>query len=231
MVKKPCDCGFWLVPFYTNIISCFVEDLNNQHSGSCLELLYDPSGVVVMSQLMMDVHFWKVQLTEAADGFPFAGSARGGVSGSLDQLLQAGSSDIIFFLVKSHAVMMSASVLFHLIPWNRHFSWSALCVGTASSRGASIVLLKLGAPKQQCRDWLTMVWALLGSVTKFLVVSACVTDVLLSQRRGHCCWVHGEGCADPYLGKGRKADLFLPVLWDGGNIFMYVFGNLRGFEV
>lgn len=57
MVKKPCDCGFWLVPFYTNIISCFVEDLNNQHSGSCLELLYDPSGVVVMSQLMMDVHF------------------------------------------------------------------------------------------------------------------------------------------------------------------------------
>lgn len=87
------------------------------------------------------------KLTEAADGFPFAGSTHGGVSGSLDQLLQAGSSDFyLFFLVRSHAVMMSASVLFHLIPWNWHFSWSALCVGTASSRGASIVLLKLGAP-------------------------------------------------------------------------------------
>lgn len=86
-----CDCGVWLVPIYTNIMSCFVEDLNNQHSGSCLELLYGPSGVVVMSQLMMEVH-----LTEAAGGFPFAGSARGGVSGSLDQLLKAGSSDFYF---------------------------------------------------------------------------------------------------------------------------------------
>lgn len=38
--------------------------------------------------------------------------------------------------------MMSTSVLFHLIPWIQHF----LCVGTASSRGASIVLLELGAP-------------------------------------------------------------------------------------
>lgn len=53
----------------------------------------------------------------------------------------------------------------------------------------------------------------------------------LSQRRGHCCWIHGEGCADPYLGKGRNVNLFLPVLWDGGNIFICVFGNLRGFEV
>lgn len=57
-------CGVWLVPIYTNIMSCFVEDLNNQHIGSCLELLYGPSGVVVMSQLMMEVH-----LTEAAGGF------------------------------------------------------------------------------------------------------------------------------------------------------------------
>lgn len=86
-----CDCGVWLVPIYTNIMSCFVEDLNNQRSGSCLELLYDPSGVVVMSQLMIGV-----QLTGAAGGFPFAGSARGDVSGSLDQLLQAGSSDFYF---------------------------------------------------------------------------------------------------------------------------------------
>lgn len=37
-------------------------------------------------------------------------------------------------------------------PMESALSWSALCVGTASSRGASIVLLKLGAPKQQCRD-------------------------------------------------------------------------------
>lgn len=171
MVKKPCDCGVWLVPSYTNIMSCFVEDLNNQHSGTCLELLYGPSGVVVMSQLMMDVQFWNVQLTEAAEGFPFAASARGGVSGSLDQLLQVGSSDFYFiFLVRSHAVLMSASVLFHLTPWNRHFSWSALCVGTTSSRGASIVLPELGAPKQQCRDWVMMVWALLGCTAKFLVM-------------------------------------------------------------
>lgn len=49
--------GVWLVPIYTNVMSCFVEDLNNQHSGSCLELLYGPSGVVVMSQRMMDVQF------------------------------------------------------------------------------------------------------------------------------------------------------------------------------
>lgn len=64
MISSGC-CGVWLVPIYTNIMSCFVEDLNNQHSGSCLELLYDPSGVVVMSQLLMEVH-----LTEAAGGFP-----------------------------------------------------------------------------------------------------------------------------------------------------------------
>lgn len=58
MVKEAvCDCGVWLVPIYTNIMSCFVEDLNNQHSGNCLELLYGPSGVVVMSQLVMDVQF------------------------------------------------------------------------------------------------------------------------------------------------------------------------------
>lgn len=58
MVKKAMHAfGVWLVPIYTNIMSCFVEDLNNQHSGSCLELLYGPSGVVVMSQRMMDVQF------------------------------------------------------------------------------------------------------------------------------------------------------------------------------
>lgn len=174
MVKKLCVT---VVPIYTNIMSCFVEDLSNQHSGSCLELLYGPSGVVVMSQLMMDVQFWKVQLTEAAVGFPFAGSAHGGVSGSLDQLLQAGSSDFLFiFLVRSHAVMMSTSVLYHLIPWVRRFSWSALCVGTASSGGASIVLLELGAPNSHAETeswWYGLCWDPLPSSWWWIHVSWC----------------------------------------------------------
>jgi len=75
--------------------------------------------------------------------------------------------------------MMSASVLFHLIPWNRHFMVS-LYVVTASSRAASIVLLKLRALKQQGRDLVMVAWALLGSAAKLLVMSARLTDVLLS---------------------------------------------------
>lgn len=55
----------------------------------------------------------------------------------------------------------------------------SMYVVTASSRGASIVL-KLRALKQQGRDLVMIVWALLASVAKFLVMSACLTDVLLS---------------------------------------------------
>lgn len=171
-------CGVWLVPIYTNIMSCFVEDLNNQHSGSCLELLYGPSGVVVMSQLMMEVH-----LTEAAGGFLLLALHVVVCLAVWTSCWKQEALIFIFFLVRSHAVTMSASVLFHLLPWNGRFSWSALCVGTASSRAASIVLLELGAPKQQCRDWVMVVWALLGSAAKLLVMSACATDVLLSHRR------------------------------------------------
>lgn len=53
---------------------------------------------------------------------------------------------------------MLTSVLLCLDPWNPHFSWSAFYVVTASSRGASIVLLKLGALKQQDRDLVMTVW-------------------------------------------------------------------------
>lgn len=99
-------------------------------------------------------------------------------------------------------------------PVESTFFMVSMYVATASSRGASIVLLKLRALKQQGRDLVMIVWALLGSVVKFLVMSACLTDVLLS--------LSPEGpllpdprrriYVDPYLGKGRKVDLFLPVL-------------------
>lgn len=87
-------------------------------------------------------------------------------------------------------------------------------VVTASSRGASIVFLKLRALKQQGRDLVMIVWALLGSVAKFLVMNACLTDVLLSHspERPLLLDPHRRICVDPYLGKGRKVDLFLLVL-------------------
>lgn len=44
-------------------------------------------------------------------------------------------------------------------------------VVTASSRGASIVLLELRALKQRGRDLVMIVWALLGAAAKFLVMS------------------------------------------------------------
>lgn len=54
----------------------------------------------------------------------------------------------------------------------------SIYVVTASSGGASIVLLKLQALRQQGRDLVMIVWALLESVAKFLVVRACLTGVL-----------------------------------------------------
>lgn len=57
---------------------------------------------------------------------------------------------------------------------------ASVYVETASPRGASIVLLELRALKQRGRDLVMVVWALLGAVAKFLVMNACLTDVLLS---------------------------------------------------
>lgn len=86
-------------------------------------------------------------------------------------------------------------------------------VVTAASRGASIVLLKLRALKQQRRDLVMIFWALLGSVATFLVTSACLTDVLShSPERPLLSDPHRRICVDPYLGKGRRVDLFLPIL-------------------
>lgn len=50
----------------------------------------------------------------------------------------------------------------------------SMYVVTTSSRGASIVLLKLRALKQQGRDLVMIVWALLGSAAKLLVMNACL---------------------------------------------------------
>lgn len=87
----------------------------------------------------------------------------------------------------------------------------SMYVVAASSRGASIVLLKLGALKQRGRGLVMIAWALLGSAAKFLVMSVCLADVLLSHspERSLLLDPRRRVCVDPYLGEGRKADLFL----------------------
>lgn len=108
-----------------------------------------------------------------------AASARGGVSGIFDQLLQPGSSDF-FSLVGLEPSHDASNGFVPSYPLESTLFMVSMYAVTASSRGASIVLLKLGALKQQDGDLVMSVWALLGSVAKFLVMSACLTNVLFS---------------------------------------------------
>lgn len=134
-----------------------------------------------------------------------AASARGGVSGILDQMLQPGSSDffIFFGLFAQKASHDDITIWFvPSYPVELTLLVVNIYVVTACSRDASIVLLKLRALKQQGRDLVMVVWAVLGSVAKFLVVRTCLTDVLLSHSPERPLDPHGRICVDAYLGKG-----------------------------
>lgn len=92
------------------------------------------------------------KLTEAADGFPFAGSAHGGVSGSLDQLLQAGSSDFYYFFGQESC---SDDVCICFVPSDPMesalFLVSTVC-RDSFFEGCQHCSPKAWSPKEQCRD-------------------------------------------------------------------------------
>lgn len=139
---------------------------------------------VVCSCFMIKVVLWSLvcwllmSSSEKSSWLLMVFSAHGGVSGIFDQLLQLGSSAFFFFFFGSGADEDVSICFVPSYPMELTLFMVSMYVVTASSRGASIVLLKLRALKHQDRELVMIVWALRGSVAKVLVMSVCLTAVL-----------------------------------------------------